>query len=74
MENSTNERTTVENKSAIFAGVVVPRAGENLPTAESKSCKQQECCEFRSQQKSPLRRMFGFCLEFSCGDGCCCCI
>lgn len=53
---------------------VVVGTGENIPTSNEKVIGTSSV-EFRSQEVSaaPIRRKFGFCLEFECGD-CCCCI
>lgn len=68
------EHITVENTAASFPGKMnVPKTGKNLPSISNEMHKQ-DSIEFRSQQKQPVKRIFGFCLEFSCGEGCCCCI
>lgn len=69
--NITNKSEKVQmDKMESFSGTV-PRAGENLPQDSGNSASS----EFKSQEKKPTRRIFGFCLEFECCDGeCCCCI
>ena len=69
------EHKYVDNTAA--SNMNVPKTGENLPSISSE-IHTQDSIEFRSKQKQPpVKRVFGFCFEFSCGDGsgdgCCCC-
>lgn len=55
-----------------FSGLVPPKAGCNLPIQQTSST-----VEFNSgkQESAASKSRFGFCLEFTCCDGeCCCCI
>lgn len=62
-----NSANTVQNAQS---ETIVPQAGQNLPIDMNKPVST----EFKSVEKAPTRRRFGFCLEFECGDDCCCCI
>lgn len=63
------QNNKIEKEEIIVA--VIPKAGENLP---SNAATQTIAIEFKNKKKAPVRRRYGFCLEFSCGDDCCCCI
>lgn len=59
-----------EKKLVKMESVDIPKAGENLPMNSRTTVD----LEYKSQEKeTPVKRRFGFCIEFECCDGRCCC-
>ena len=70
-QNSLKLEKENEKKLLKMETVDIPKAGENLPMNSRTTVD----LEYKSQEKETAvtTRRFGFCIEFECCDGRCCC-